>query len=426
MPPTPLSVKPKPSWIGGELAEHEQQQRPAVGAAGELGGEDADRLDRDRAEAELEDAGVLALVGVEVEVAAALDHAGVEREADPRGRLEGEAEVGRAEVAAVVGEGERGGRAHALDGHRERSELGADRARGLELEPVGREASPRCSIWSLIGPSSTSTGMSMASAGAALEVEPRLLDQPASRSKGTREAAVGEDRGEEAVGAGEVDDDRAVLDRDLDQHVAVGLPGSDVPAQVGADRGAQLLRLEAGAAGDAEQRHRLAARPVTATPMRARPETSAVVAAGRCAARPGAAGRWRRRRSGRRRARPRARAPGGAGSATSSFFARSTRAEARIPGTAGVVGGADVDHADPQHRRATAGPGLHEGDLGDAVGEPGEPVQQLVPPQVGAPAVVAREGGDRVVEQVAQQVEAEPALDVRRRGGGRGDRACAP
>ena len=89
----------------------------------------------------------------------------------------------------------------------------------------------------------------------------------------------------------------------------------------------------------------------------------------------------------------------------------------------GVVGGAEVHHEDPQHRRAAAGPGLHEGDLGDAVGEPGEPVQQLLPPQVAAPLVVLREAGERVVEQVAQLVEAEPALDVRRRGGGRGDRA---
>ena len=407
---------------GGELAEDQQQQRPAILTSRQLGGEDADRLDRDRAEAELEDPGVLALVGVEEQVAAALDHPSIEREADARRGLEGEVEVRRTEVAASRGEGEGGGRAHPLHSQSEGSQLGAHGTGGLQLEPVGGDGEPEVQQLQLDRAELDVDRDVDGESGAALEVEPPAAGPAGEEVEGHPQAAVGEDRGEEAVGVGEVDDDRAVLDGDLDQHVAVGQPGSYVPAQVAPDGGAQPLCLDPGATRDAEQRHGL---PVHTG--HSDPDARAARDLGR----------------GGRRVDPQL--PRGhqvdrsAGEqvAGESHVQREPWTEGYLdvqllgevdPGGGtdprdGVAGGAEVDHEDAQHRRAAARARLHEGDLGDAVGEPSEPLQQLLPLQVGTPVVFLRKGCERVVEQVVEQVEAEPALDVRRCGRGRGDRA---
>ena len=104
-PPTPISVKPKPSWKPGlnSAVMMISSEKPGV-PSGQLRVDQADRLERQEVgDRQLERAGVLALVEVEEEVAAALDDAGVDGEADAVRRLEAEREVGRAEVALAVG-----------------------------------------------------------------------------------------------------------------------------------------------------------------------------------------------------------------------------------------------------------------------------------------------------------------------------------
>ena len=102
-----------------ELRGDDDQQREARRAVGHPGGDQADRLEREElGELELERAGVLAPVGVEVEVAAARDDAGVERQADAVRRLEAGVECRRAEVAATGREGQVGLHAHPVDDRR--------------------------------------------------------------------------------------------------------------------------------------------------------------------------------------------------------------------------------------------------------------------------------------------------------------------
>ena len=282
---------------------------------------------------------------------------------------------------------------------------------------------PRCSSCSLIGPELDVDRDVDGEAGAALEVEPAAAGPAGEEVEGDPQAAVGEDRGEEAVGAGEVDDDRAVLDRDLDQHVAGGLPGSDVPVQVAADRGAQLARLEAGAAGDAEQRHRLAVHSGHGDP-----DAGAARDLGR---------------GGRRVDAQLARGQqvdGGAGVqvAGQADVQRESRTERDLdvqllrevdpgggtdPGHGGMA--SSVGPRSTMKIRSTGGPppgpGCTKATLATLLANRASRSSSSSHSQVGGtPAVVAPRGGERVVEQVAQQVEAELALDVRRRGRGRG------
>ena len=73
--------------------------------------------------------------GVEEEVAAALDDAGVEREADAVRRLEAEPEVGGAEVAVAAGrERQLDAQPDVLDDGLQRSELALDRRAELERD----------------------------------------------------------------------------------------------------------------------------------------------------------------------------------------------------------------------------------------------------------------------------------------------------
>src|SRR5690606_2272925 len=111
----------------------DDEQREPVGAVGHARGDEADRLDRDDArDVELEHSRVLAALGVDVEVAAALDDARVDREPDAVGRLELEAEVERAEVAAVGRERETGDHADAVDGGLQGTEIRRERSRELD------------------------------------------------------------------------------------------------------------------------------------------------------------------------------------------------------------------------------------------------------------------------------------------------------
>ena len=95
-----MRVKPKPSWIGvpNSAVMMISSEKP-LRAVRHLRGDDADRLEREEAgEDELERAGVFALVGIEIEIAAAAYDAGVDRKADAVRRLEAERQIDRAEV----------------------------------------------------------------------------------------------------------------------------------------------------------------------------------------------------------------------------------------------------------------------------------------------------------------------------------------
>ena len=119
-----------------ELPEHEDQERPAVGAVRPLRGDQGDRLDAEGDDLELESARVLAVLGVDVEVAAALDRPDVEGEADALRRQELD-EV--ADVADAVGDGpEIEGSADLVDRRLERPELEGEAAADLERR-VGRQ-----------------------------------------------------------------------------------------------------------------------------------------------------------------------------------------------------------------------------------------------------------------------------------------------
>ena len=131
-PPTPSSVKPKPSWMPGPnsavmMISSEKPCEPS----GIRVVMSPIALSRSRRR-QLERAGVLPAVGVEEEVAAALDDAGVDREADAVRRLEAERTIDRPEVAGAVGR-TRGPPAHAdvLDDRLERPEHRAETGRAV-------------------------------------------------------------------------------------------------------------------------------------------------------------------------------------------------------------------------------------------------------------------------------------------------------
>ena len=106
-----------------ELGRDEDQQREAGLAVGQLGVEDADRLDVDDAlEAQLERPGVFALRDVEIEEAAAGEAAAVDDQADAVRRLEADGEIDGAEIAVLAREGEIGLEPDAVDRDGERTE----------------------------------------------------------------------------------------------------------------------------------------------------------------------------------------------------------------------------------------------------------------------------------------------------------------
>ena len=124
-----------------ELGEQEQEERPA-GRLGRLGVDDADRLDRETLERQLEHPGVLALVGIEAEEAAAADRLGIDPHADAGRGLEPEVPVEQAEVGLDAASPQVEAHADAVDGQVERADVEVDAGRQLEAgRPVaGRPA----------------------------------------------------------------------------------------------------------------------------------------------------------------------------------------------------------------------------------------------------------------------------------------------
>ena len=123
-----------------ELGADDDEQREARGAVRQLRRHEADRLDgHDLGDRELGDARVLALVGIEVEVAAALDDRSVDGEAGAARRLEPETEVERAELRVrAAREPQLRECADAVDRDRDRAERAREAGRDLERDrPVG-------------------------------------------------------------------------------------------------------------------------------------------------------------------------------------------------------------------------------------------------------------------------------------------------
>ena len=141
-PPTPLSVKPKPSWIPVNVAARLRNRDQRPGAPGICGLEDADRHQADAEHLELADAGVAADLGVEVEEAAAADHAGdVDAEAHPGGQNDAERDVEGAGVAGAEPKRELGSKP--VDGERDRSERAGEGCHRLDRELRRRAAAER-------------------------------------------------------------------------------------------------------------------------------------------------------------------------------------------------------------------------------------------------------------------------------------------
>ena len=141
-PPTPISVKPKPSWmpVPNSAVMMISSEKPGWPSGSFVVMRPMALSDEEFADDELERAGVLALVEVEVEIAAALDDAGVDRQADAVRRLEAEREVERAEVAAAVGgERRRGGDADVLDHGLHHRQVALDRCAELDRDPTVAE-----------------------------------------------------------------------------------------------------------------------------------------------------------------------------------------------------------------------------------------------------------------------------------------------
>jgi hypothetical protein len=112
-----------------ELGRDDDKQREAVRSVRHLGIDDADRLNREQpGEGQFQRTGIFALVIVEIEIAAALDHAGIKREADAIGRLKPERQIDRSQgLVRPVREGQHRLDAHPLNTGGEWPEIAGDR-----------------------------------------------------------------------------------------------------------------------------------------------------------------------------------------------------------------------------------------------------------------------------------------------------------
>ncbi len=111
---------------GGD--EHEQGE--AGRGVGQAGSDEADGGEREPAlEAQGEDAGILAALGVEVQEAAAADGGGVDLQPDAVGGFEAEVKVSDAEIAAVLGEREGAAEADTVDHSAYRADRYSDAGR---------------------------------------------------------------------------------------------------------------------------------------------------------------------------------------------------------------------------------------------------------------------------------------------------------
>ena len=191
--------------------------------SGIAGRDEPDRLEaQEVGDGELERAGVLAAVDVDEQVAAALDHAGVDRQADAVGRLEAEREVGGAEVAVAVGrEGQLDAQADVLDDGLQRAELALDGCAGFERDDARSRAYGQRGRDDLDRPELDVRGQADLETAAPAEVDALLARQPDEQGDVDDEAVPGEQRREEAVGvvARRLHDDATALEVELDEHV---------------------------------------------------------------------------------------------------------------------------------------------------------------------------------------------------------------
>ena len=244
---------------GAELDRQHDQQRETRGAVGVLRGDDADRPDRQELqELELEGSGVLAAVGVQEQVAAAADDAGVDGQPDAVRRLEAELQVREAEVAvAVRRERQVRVRADVLDDRGDRAELCLDRAAEVDRETAAGEADPDGDRLDLDRPELDVRGD--------LHLEPAAAGEPDALAgrPGEAELELGlqpepaHQRAEEAVGAGERDDELAAPDAAGQADVAGRPVRRAVPGEQRPERDLDPPRREPAAAHGADQRDRV-------------------------------------------------------------------------------------------------------------------------------------------------------------------------
>ncbi len=132
----PVSVKPRPSWIGLKPSAviMIRNEKPSVPSGSRVVTRPIAVSVRLPLIVELDDAAVLALVRVEEQVATTADGGGVDGDADARRRLEAERQVGEPDVLAGRCEVDPDAQAEAVDRRQHRPELHVEAGRRLELE----------------------------------------------------------------------------------------------------------------------------------------------------------------------------------------------------------------------------------------------------------------------------------------------------
>ncbi len=218
-----------------ELGRDDHEQREAGRAVGVLGRDQPDRLQaQEVGDGELERARVLAAVDVDEQVAAALDHARVDREPDAVGWLEAEREVGGAEVPVAVGrEAELDAQPDVLDHGLQRAELALDRRAGFERDDAWLGADRQRGRDDLDRPELDVRRQADLQAAAAAEVDPLLAREPDEQRDVDDQAVAGKQRGQEAVGvvARRLDHDPPALQVGLDERVEAAARRAHAPHQ---------------------------------------------------------------------------------------------------------------------------------------------------------------------------------------------------
>ncbi|MGI3223209.1 hypothetical protein ACRJ4B_03760 [Streptomyces sp. GTA36] len=253
--------------------------------------------------------------------------------------------------------------------------------------------------------------------GGALEAQPGG-GRPHQREVDVQfDRAGGQNRAEEPVRVGEVQDDLAALDGCFHHEFAVRTLLGGVPFEVGACCRAQQPRLDPRAAGRAQHEDRrspggvrgLETEPHAAPDFGRRRDDPQIIGGRQQFDR----GLLRQGRVGRHGERH--------GVADRQYQVQSLggrQTQQSLDAGHRVVGGPDVDRRDAQERRW---PGLHEGEVRDRAEEDRQPAQQQIPVELGrAPAIELREDVDGVVEQRVQPVEPQDAAYVRGRRRRRG------
>ena len=244
-----------------ELGGDQDQQRESLAAVRHLGIDDADRLERDDVlERELEAAEVFALVGIQLEEAATPHRPRVDRQADAARRLERKGDVRHSEIAAALREADERAQADAIDDGRERPELGRelrgehDRDRGRGRPESDRHVEPA----DLHDRQIDLQRDEDFDAALSLKAEAIFRIPVGGDAERRIQMHAGEQRLNEAVALGEVDDEPAVFDAELDggRHLAA----SRVEIRRDADATANAFRRELRAAGHAQQDDRVARR----------------------------------------------------------------------------------------------------------------------------------------------------------------------